>query len=336
MLARIAQELFWLGRDLVRAEHTARILDGAFHADVAGMPGDRGIALSWEAVLAMIGAKPPAPGETPPSGANGAEETGTTIELAALMPLERSDVAQMLTIDTGSPASIVSCVTRARERGRTLRDVISTEMWEALNTFHLSITRYGMRAELEAAPYSAYQEVKERCALFWGLVDRTLLRDEGRSFLDAGGRIDAADMMLRMLRVAVPPEPGSDGHEGEALALLHAAGGAQAYRRAVRDAPTVGPVARFLLYDNAYPGSVASAVEALHTALGTADAQPRSSPPVLRLGRLMADLELQRRAQDPDGALDETLERVQEELSFIDRDIHERYFAMAAAAAVHL
>ena len=38
MLARIAQELFWLGRDLTRAEHTARMLDGAFHADVAGAP----------------------------------------------------------------------------------------------------------------------------------------------------------------------------------------------------------------------------------------------------------------------------------------------------------
>ena len=62
MLARIAQELFWLGRDLARAEHTARMLDGAFHADVAGAPGQRGIALSWEGVLAIIGAKPPAPG----------------------------------------------------------------------------------------------------------------------------------------------------------------------------------------------------------------------------------------------------------------------------------
>ena len=64
MLARIAQELFWLGRDLTRAEHTARMLDGAFHADVAGAPGRaRAIALSWDGVLAMIGAKPPAPGE---------------------------------------------------------------------------------------------------------------------------------------------------------------------------------------------------------------------------------------------------------------------------------
>ena len=63
MLARIAHELFWLGRDLTRGEHTARTLDGAFHADVAGAPGERSISLSWDAVLTIIGGKPLAPGE---------------------------------------------------------------------------------------------------------------------------------------------------------------------------------------------------------------------------------------------------------------------------------
>jgi hypothetical protein len=33
--------------------------------------------------------------------------------------------------------------------------------------------------------------------------------------------------------------------------------------------------------------------------------------------------------------LDETLERVQEELENVDRDIEDRYFALAAVAAVH-
>jgi len=338
MLARIAQELFWLGRDLARAEHTARMLDGVFHADVAGDPRDQGIALGWEGVLAIIGAKAQAPGkERARSGEDG--DRAAAVGAAARRgsgPLERTEVARLLTLDPDSPASVVSCVARARERGRTLRDVISTEMWEALNTFHLSLAGRDLTAVLASGPYSAYQEVKERCALFWGLVDRTMLRDESRSFLEAGGRIEAADMVLRMLRVAVPPEPETGGHQGGALALLHAVGGFQAYRRAVRTAPTVGPVARFLLYDGAYPGSVASSVEALHTALSTADAQPRSSPPVLRLGRLIADLELQRRAPYAAGALDQTLEHVQEELERVDLDIDDRYFAVALAAAVHL
>jgi uncharacterized alpha-E superfamily protein len=325
MLARIAQELFWLGRDLTRAEHTARILDGAFHADVAGVPGEGGITLSWEGVLATIGAKPPAPGE---------EE----LEVPDRR-LGRIEVARMLTLDTDSPASVVSCVARARERGRTMRDVISTEMWEALNSFYLLLGRYDLQATLQTGPYSFYQDVKERCALFWGLVDRTMLRDEGRAFLEAGGRIEEADMVLRMLRVAIPVRSFPDArpaHETEALALLHAVGGFQAYRRAVRVAPTVGPVVRFLLYDSAYPSSVASSVGALASALTRADAQPRSSPPVLRLGRLIADLELQRRTPDAGGAIEDVLESVQDELALIDRDIDGRYFAIAALAAVHL
>jgi uncharacterized alpha-E superfamily protein len=351
MLARIAQELFWLGRDLVRAEHTARMLDGAFHADVAGNPGDTAIALSWEAVLAIIGAKPPAheaaAGASGAAGGAAAGESAAATEIREAVAeavaevveerpaLARLEVARLLTIETESPASIVSCVARARARGRTLRDVISTEMWSSLNSFYLSHLGSDLRAAVAAGPYAAYQEVKEHCALFWGLVDRTMLRDEGRSFLEAGGRIEAGDMVLRMLRVAVPPEPAANG-EGEALALLHAVGGFQAYRRAVRYAPTVGPVARFLLYDSAYPGSVASSIEALHVALSGADSQPRRSPPVLRLGRLIADLELQRRTPEVSLTLAETLERIQDELGLIERDIDERYFAMAAAAAVHL
>jgi uncharacterized alpha-E superfamily protein len=323
VLARIAQELFWLGRDVTRAEHTARMLDGAFHADVAGVSGERGIALSWEGVVATIGAKPPVPGEeeaAPPDPE----------------PLGRGEVARLLTLDTDSPASVVSCVARARERGRTLRDVISTEMWEALNSFYLSLGRYDLDAAVRTGPYSVYQTVKERCALFWGLVDRTMLRDEGRAFLEAGDRIEEADMVLRMLRVTVPTGSLDDGHESEALGLLHAVGGFQAYRRAVRYPPTVGFVVRFLLFDGSYPSSVASSVESLRNALFAADAQPRSSPPVLRLGRLIADLELQRRAPEAGDVLTETLKRVQDELELIDHDIDTRYFAIAALSAVHL
>ena len=356
MLARIAQELFWLGRDLVRAEQTARMLDGAFHADVVGAE-QRGVALSWEGVLAVIGAKPPAPGEEggEETAAESAADTGAAAAVAAQAaaaqasggtpgPLGRAEIAPLLTLETTSPASVVSCVYRGRERARTLRDVISTEMWEALNGFYLSLGRYDLQAALATGPYSVYQEVKERCGLFWGLAERTMLADEGRAFLQAGGRIEAADMVLRMLRVSVPlgmsrahsGEDDPDSHQGEALALLQAVGGFQAYRRAVRQAPELRRVVRFLLYERSYPGSVASSLDELREALERADVAPRSSPPVLRLGRLMADLELQRRMPEQISSLDDLLAQVQEELALIDRAIDERYFAVAALAAVHV
>src|ERR1700689_5716306 len=102
----------------------------------------------------------------------------------------------MLPLDVDSPASVVSCVARARERGRTMRDVISTEMWEALNSFYLLLGRYDLPAALQTGPYSFYQEVKENCGLFWGLFDRTMLRDEAPPLLGAGGRGGEAAMAV--------------------------------------------------------------------------------------------------------------------------------------------
>ncbi len=333
MLARIAQELFWLGRDLSRAELTARMLDGVFHADLQGRADAISVTLSWEALLLVIGAQP-----AESSAARASADDGERALEKATTRATRDDVVRLLTVDAASPASIVSCVARGRERARTVRDVISTEMWEAVNTFHLELVRRDLSAAMRTGPYSIYSEVKERCALFWGLTDRTMMRDEARSFLVAGGRIESADMVLRMLRASLPLSTGASVREmlddGEALALLHAVGGLQAYRRAVRAAPRTASVTRFLLYDRSYPGSVAASVDGLHYALSTADTSPRSAPPVLRLGRMVADLDFRRRATVDDAALGSTLVQVQEELAAVDRDVANRYFAGAAPRAV--
>ena len=65
MLARIAHEVYWLGRHLGRAEHTARMLDGLFHAALEGRPDDpSGVRLSWDSLLAIMGSR-----RWPPRGA---------------------------------------------------------------------------------------------------------------------------------------------------------------------------------------------------------------------------------------------------------------------------
>ena len=57
-------------------------------------------------------------------------------------------------------------------------------------------------------------------------------------------------------------------------------------------------MARFLLYEVGYPGSVASSLGALRDALSAADAAAAVIAAGARLGRLIADLELQRRSPD--------------------------------------
>jgi uncharacterized alpha-E superfamily protein len=194
---------------------------------------------------------------------------------------------------------------------------------------------------MRMGPYSVFRYVKERSALFWGLTSRTMLRDEARAFLVAGGRIESADMVLRMLRVAMPAagheaERADGVRDGQALALLQAVGGFQAFRRSIPAPPKAAAVGSFLLYERAYPDSVAHSVEALHTALTAADSSYRSSAPVLRLGRLMADLDFRSRAEEGTGPLAESLAPVQRELALVDGDIAQRYFGGTAAPVARL
>jgi len=321
VLARIAHELFWLGRNIARAEHTARMLDGVFQADLQGRPDDpNGVMLSWGSILAIMGGVP----------AGGAE----------VRP-HRDDVLTALTLDPENPASVIACTARAREGARTVRDVLSAEMWEAINTTSLTLLEGDLSARLRTGPYSVYQYVKERSALFWGLPSRTMLRDDASAFLRAGGRLESADMVLRMLRVALPPE-SSDAHlppdgvavrDGQALALLQAVGGFQAFRRAVQAPPNALPVGRFLLYEQDYPDSVAASVHYALDVLQRTDTSPRTSKPILRLSRLGADLEFRARTDDGQaGELSRVCESVQRELALVDGDIALRYFAGAGTA----
>jgi uncharacterized alpha-E superfamily protein len=142
-------------------------------------------------------------------------------------------------------------------------------------------------------------------------------------------------MILRMLRVALP-QPGDDSawRDGQALALLQATGGFQAFSRSVPGPPDAAPVARFLLFERAYPDSVASAVHAVHLALERADHAPSRSEPVLRLSRLVADLEFKQRTSGQDADLARLCEEVQSELALADHDIADRYFAGAVAPRI--
>lgn len=305
MLARIAHELYWLGRNLARAEFTARAIDGVFRAELQG-PSDVGprVTLGWTGLLAMLG------------GANGEEA------------ISRGEALARLTLDADRPDSMLASVERAREGARSVRDVISAEMWEAINTTTLTLRGDGSsRWAAPAGPYLASQYVKQRMALIWGIADRAMLRDEAKSFLDAGSFIEVADMMLRLLRIALPQGTGDGAGNGHALALLQAVGGFHAYLRAVTAPPNAQPVARFLLFERKYPDSVAACVDSLHDAFAAADASPRDSRPVLRVSRLAADLDFQRRALPAGAELVDICERVQHELADVDQDVADHYFA---------
>ena len=242
-----------------------------------------GVRLSWDALLAIMGAEPPA---TP--------------------AVARRGRARCSRSTPSDPASVLYCVTqRARGRAHACATCSRAEMWEAINTFHLGLLRRDMSAALRTGPYSVYAYVRERCGAVLGR-DRAArccatrrTRSCRRARAIEAGRHGAADAARRAARPS-----GGGGEATRATArrwrccrrsAASRPTGARSRRRRTR-----GPVARFLLYERDYPDSVAASVEALHAALTAADSSYRSSPPVLRLGRLMADLDFRSRAADGD------------------------------------
>ncbi len=111
MLARIAHELYWLGRNLARAEFTARAVDAVFQAELQGASDAApGVSFGSGGLLAMLG------------------------DAAERARRQRARPLGQLTLDAERPGSMLASLERAREGARTVRDVISAEMWEAINT----------------------------------------------------------------------------------------------------------------------------------------------------------------------------------------------------------
>ncbi len=308
MLARIAHQLYWIGRYIARADATARMLDGVSQVAVQARPRSPSeMRLSWDSLLAIMGVE---------------ADPGTPT---------RETVIQRLVLAEDQDASIVASVGAGRELARTVREVISADMWEVVNTLQLEL-RDVDATSMRAAPHSVYELVKTRTALFWGVAAQTMLRDEAHAFLEAGRQLESATMMVRMLRVALSAEPPADGlghasvrRDEGAIALLLAIGGLDAFRRAERGRHDSVAVCRFLLGERSYPHSVAAGLDVLREALGEVDADARRSPPLLRLARLAAEIEFRGGGTLAD-ALGELLYDVQDELAVADEELAARYF----------
>lgn len=310
MLARIAYQLYWVGRYVARAEHTARLLDGIFQASLQARTPGRRQALSWESVMAIMGSE---------------HMSG---------PISSADAVRSLTLDPESPASVTACIKRARQGTRTVRDVVSAEMWEALNTLYLELNSSDLGSALKTGPYSVYSFVRERCVLWWGLADETMLRDSAYAFLSTGRHAESAEMIVRMLRVALSPLSDSSDpsvSNERALAILQAVGGLEAFRRAETSLVETGSVAEFLIYAENYPHSVTASLKALHDALEDAGRGADAGPaaPKLRLARLRAELEFSRASGDSsknEESLVSLLQQIQRELVIFDREVESHFF----------
>jgi len=241
LLSRHAESIFWLARQVERANSTARILDvnESFSRNARGEH-------DWESVLRL----------------HGDEQIFRATERRPTADA----VIHFYVLDGENTNSVLSNISMARENARALRPLISTEMWVQLNGYHNRIKRL-RKPDLRVENLNRLcSYIKECCQTHSGITAETLYRDESWYFHQIGRALERADQTTRLVDVKYqvllpqPSDVGSPVDEAQWNTVLRSAAGFHAFRRVNPHSLSPSQVVEFLLFDKRFPRSVAASV----------------------------------------------------------------------------
>jgi len=240
MLSRVADNLYWFGRYIQRAENTARLISVNSNL-ILDLP--RRMSLGWAPLIAICGAE---------------NKFFEFYDEAS-----EENVVRFLAIDTRYAGSIQSSLHHAREILRTSRDTMPRDIWERLNDLYFYVQERGESAIQRNSRIGFLSQVTSSALLIYGLLTTGMSHDVGFQFLRIGTNIEQADMTTRILdvRAAKLLEIG-DGPDLSPfeniiwMSVLRSLTAYQMYRRYQKKRVNGAGVLRFLLQNREFPRSV--------------------------------------------------------------------------------
>ena len=277
MLSRVADAFFWMSRYLERAEHSARVLE-VYMSLMLDSSADQ----AGQALLATLGtfdepdgddADPDAP--KPP----------------AVVSFEVGGV------DSRHFDAVKACIAHSRENARQIREQITAEMWQQLNSMYLSLCLSGQQAS--SNPGAFMRSVIEGANLFHGVTEATLSHGGGYHYMELGRYLERATSTAEMLEecfAEVDAEATGDDSRvqyAEWGGLLRACAAYEAYCRFYTADIRPERLTEFLLLNAESPRSVrfaADRLEASLRAISRSLGRQATSRPERFAGRLRAAL----------------------------------------------
>jgi uncharacterized alpha-E superfamily protein len=305
-----------MNRYIERAENYARFIDANLNLTLDLPPG---MAEQWEPLIS----------------ATGDNALFTTLHDVA----DRRNVLRFLIEQRENPSSIRSCLYRARENARSIREMLSLEIWEHLNEFYLR-SRDAMQEDrlkdVLRDPLPFCQLVKEMSHLYYGLFETTLSHSEGWHFGMLGRQLERADQTTRLLDVKyfiLLPRVEDVGLSFDLLqwsSVLKSASAFEMYSR-IYDRIDPRSIVRFLLFDPEFPRSIRfcaiRTAASLRRITGSSERGFANHAEKL-IGRLRSDLDYTEIKEVFEIGLHEYLDRIQMRLNEIGGALHDAYFRL--------
>lgn len=314
MLSRVANSIYWMSRYLERADNVARFIDVNAHL-ILDMGRDRANA-QWEPLVYASG-----------------DEADFN---ARYDKADEKNVLRFLTFDDKNPNSILSCIQKARENARTVREVISSDMWEAINELYHTAGGYSRKRSIENLR-AFLTEIKTAGHLIIGLIENTMSHNQGRHFALIGRMLERADKTTRLLDVKyfslLPAVEYLDTPYDtvEWGAVLKSVDAFEMYRKQFHRA-NYRDVTQFLIFDPHFPRSVRFCLRKANRSLSRVAQDINTDIPALNQTDALQSLIF---SNDIDSVLNNGLHEfadlLQTRLNEADASLYRSFFAQEAA-----
>jgi uncharacterized alpha-E superfamily protein len=275
MLSRVADSLYWMSRYLERAENALRLLDVTMSLMLDAGGGN--VEERWNRMVAALG-KPA-----------GMEWNGNL-----------ENMVRKLVFDHLDPASVIYCVSAARENARQVREEISTEQWQRLNRLFHQIHSPHAQAQFSSNMNDLLSSLVDGIHLFQGVGDSTMIHGQGWQFIRLGRSLERAYATATLLEVFQSEllDVQVREHTGyqylELVGLLRCCTAFEAYCQVYTADLTPGRILEFLVLNRDFPHAIRYCVDTTRIALDAIQRPGgRRSPDELiaGIGRLHAVLE---------------------------------------------
>ncbi len=316
MLSRHANNLYWMSRQIERAENTARLLDITYQMSLLPYRVTDA-AQSWAEPWAL------------PLVING---LASSYYAKNPGPLTSETVLRFMVTDSTNPSSICSLIHAARENGRSMRGVMTSEMYEDLNAIWLELRGRSETALSHGGINELFEWIKTQSHQFRGVTFGTMLRDEAYQFIRLGTFMERADNTVRLLDVKYHTLLPSASEVGGAVdyyqwsALLRSVSALSSYRRIYRDVITPKRVAELLILRNDLPRSLHACMNEIYEILRELCKRDSMEPERLA-GELHAQLHYGRVEQIMETGLHEYLMEFLERLHLLNDELNRHFLA---------
>ncbi len=316
MLSRVAESIYWMARYIERAENVARIMDANYHM-ILDLPV--GVGEQWEPLVVTTGDE--------------------ELFKEHYDDFNRENVVQFLTFDTRNPNSMLSCLHMARENARSVREWISSEMWQQVNTFYLLIKDASRQGGVLELPHDFFVEVMMASHLFTGLSENTMTHGEGWQFARLGRMLERADKTARIIDVKYFILLPSIDYVGTPFdhilwgSILRSASAFEMYRKRYGQI-VPDRIIEFMVLDAEFP-------RAIHHCLIMAELSLRNISGTMRgrftnsaekaLGRLLSDLDYTTIEDIKTIGLHQFIDGLQTRLNKVSEVVFETFFSISAA-----